>query len=294
MRIIVLIAFYFLSLVTKAQPGDLYHINTAFAAFKDPDTKLYGFKDRSNHILVAPAYTDAHFNTNENVWFVKKGKLSGLYSAEGVLILEPAYTFIELHTNPYDSFIVVSKDNRKFGLTHLDGTPWLSARYPKILDFRKDLLLVSKNNASDTMVIDTLLHTRLDAKKIHASIYGFVDNNPYINDSIYIQVIRNDRFAIFSAKGRQISDFIFIGLLRSNGNLIQGCINTNLRKCGIIDDNNKTIIPFIYSFAGVFDNGTIRADTEAGESFYFDATGAAITKKAFKEKNAAHPYWGND
>ena len=265
--------------------------------FKDSRTNLYGFKNEKGKVIVSPMYSNVKFNPDYGTWDVQKDSLFGFYSREGKLILNPAYKFIELNQNLYQSFIVVSKDKNKFGLMDLNGSKILDLKYPKILDFRKNLLLVCEYNGDNVInkvIIDTAQNTILDSKVIHAEVYGFVEDNPEKDTVIFIQAIKNDKIAVFAGNGRQISEFVFDGLCRSRGRLIQGCMAHNSRQCGIIDENNKVIIPFIYIFAGVFDSGTIRADTEKDEHFYFNSEGKLISEKEFKKENVNHPYWGND
>lgn len=299
MKVVLVFFFCLLTIGAFAQPGDRYHRNPSFMDFKDSKTKLYGFKNEKGKVVVPAIYSNVGFNPDYGTWGVQKDSLYGLYSSEGKLILNPIYKFIELHPNLYKEFIVVSKDNKYFGLTDLNGKKLLDFKYPKIWDFRNNMLLVYEcinDSITNHMIIDTMQNMILDSKVIHANVYGFVENNPYDNDtSIYIMAIQNEKIALFSNNGRQITDYIFKGgQPQSRGNLIQGCIDYTHKQCGVIDKNNKIIVPFKYRFAGIFDNGTIRADTEEGDSFYFDSNGRPITEKEFKILNAKHPYWGTD
>lgn len=296
MKFLLTLIFSCYSIFSISQPGDRYHRSASFMDFKDSKTKLFGFKNEKGKIVVPAIYSKVYFSPNVGTWCVQKDSLDGLYSSEGKLILNPIYKFIEyLYTG---DFITVSKDNKKFGLMDLKGSKLLDMKYPRILDFKNDLLHVcefKKDSIFNERIIDTAQNVILDGNVIHADIYGFLEGHPY--DSVrvlYIQVIKNEKFAVFTSYGRQISDFIFHGLLHARGNLIQGYLDYAHKTCGIIDLNNKIIIPFKYSNAGVFDNGTIRVDTEEGDSFYFDSEGKSITEKEFKVKNINHPYWGKD
>ncbi|MES2516224.1 MAG: hypothetical protein V4580_18860 [Bacteroidota bacterium] len=42
------------------------------------------------------------------------------------------------------------------------------------------------------------------------------------------------------------------------------------------------------------DNGTIAAHTEDGNTFYFDASGKAITEAEFKARQIKNPNWKMD
>lgn len=296
MKIFGLVVFIFIGIVLKAQPGDRYHRNPSFMDFKDSKTKLYGFKNENGKVVVPAIYSKAYFNPNLGTWRVQKDSVEGVYAANGNVILKPIYKFIEyLYTG---DFIAVSKDNEEFGLMDLKGSKLLDMKYPRILDFKNDLLHIcefKKDSIFNERIIDTSQNVILDGNVIHADIYGFLEGHPYDSARVLsIQVIKNEKFAVFTSHGRQISDFIFHGFLHARGNLIQGYLDHAHKTCGIIDLNNKIIIPFKYSYVGVFDNGTIRADTEEGASFYFDSEGKSISEKEFKMQNADHPYWGKD
>jgi hypothetical protein len=297
MRTLFLIASSFFAFVSLAQPGDAYSRSRMFVDFRDAKTKLHGFKNENGKIVIPAIYSMVHFDADNGTWDVQKDSLFGLYSREGKLILNPVYKFIELHKwNIYKKFIVVSEDNKNFGLRDLNGSKLLDLKYPKIKDFRKNLLLVySTDSILNNLVIDTMLNVILDSKIIHANVYGFVDYSLDVNDTtLYIQAIKDGKIAVFACNGRQISDFVFNSLLSSRGNLIQGCLGSMGKQCGVIDQNNRIIIPFKYYFAGVFDNGTIRTDTGEGESFYFDSEGKLISENEFKMRNVNYPYWGKD
>lgn len=296
MRIVLGMFFCFLSLGMLAQPGDRYHRSASFMDFKDSKTKLYGFKNEKGKVVVPAIYSNAYFNPNLGTWWVQKDSLEGVYAADGNVILKPIYKFIEyLYVG---DFMTISLDNKNFGLVDANGFKLLEMNYPRIMDFKNNLLFVcedSKDSVFNKRIIDTAQNVILDGNVIHADIYGFVEDYSYDSTHVlYIQVIKNEKFAVFTSTGRQISDYIFKGLVHVRGNLIEGYLDYAHKTCGIIDLNNKIIIPFKYSNAGVFDNGTIRVDTEEGDSFYFDSDGKPITEREFKVKNAKHPYWGKD
>jgi len=221
-----------------------------------------------------------------------------LYSSEGKLILNPIYKFIESHDDMNNEFIVVSKDNEKFGLTDLKGNRLLDLKYQRILDFRKYLLLVcefNKDSVFNKRIIDTAQNIILDGKILHAYIYGFVEDYPYDSTHVlYLQAKKDGKFALFANTGRQISDFIFEGLLQSRDGLVMVRLSYAGSTCGIIDKNNKTIVPFKYSAAGVADNGTISTHSEDGNMYYFDSTGKEISKEEFKSRQNKNPNWKTD
>ncbi|MDP2385072.1 MAG: WG repeat-containing protein [Bacteroidota bacterium] len=295
MKTVLVILFVCHAFLCIAQPGDLYSKSNSFIDFKDAKTKLFGFKNAKGKIVVPAIYSEVSFETTWAKWTVKKDSMIGLYALDGTLILQPLYRWIEPHYDMDKEYIVVSKDFRNYGLTDLKGKKLLDLKYPRILDIYKNLLLVGESNRDsiyNKMIIDTLQNVILDEKIIHAEIYGFVEDHFYDSTgNFYLQAIKNEKFALFANTGRQISDFIYAGLSRSRRSLIMGRLSRNGGNCGIIDQNNKTIIPFKYSFAGVFDNGSIRADTEEGQSFYFNSEGKTISEEEFKVINVNHPYW---
>lgn len=308
MRIVVGIFFYFLALGVFAQPGDRYHRSTSFVDFKDSKTKLFGFKDSTaklfgfknekGKVIVPAIYSKVYFNPNRGTWTVRKDSLDGLYSSEGKLILKPIYKFIESHDDINNGFIVVSKDNEKFGLTDLKGNSLLDLKYPRILDFRKNLLLVcefNKDSIFNKMIIDTAQNIILNGKVLQAKVYRFVEDYPYDSSNVlYLQAIKNEKFALFSSTGRQISDYIFGGSFQSRDGLVMARLSYTTNTCGIIDQNNKIIIPFIYSSAGVADNRTIVAHSDDGKMYYFDSTGKEISKEEFKARQIKNPNWKTD
>jgi hypothetical protein len=282
-----------------AQPGDRYHKNKSFVDFKDPKTKLLGFKNEKGKIVVPAVYSRVYFSPDNGDWSVEKDSLSGVYSNEGKLILEPVYTYVDIQPNRSQGFIVVSKDNKNYGLTDLKGGRLLDLKYPRIIDFCENLLISTESSNTDNnpvlKVIDTSLHTILDESIIHAQIHSFVEDQSVDGKpGLYLNVIKNEKLALFSGSGRQITDYIYAGLFRSRGDLISARLSNTDNSCGIIDADNRIIVPFKYRFAGVFDDNTIRADAADGSSLYFDATGKPITEAEFKKRNAKHPYWGGE
>lgn len=298
MRIFSLVVFSFVVLISQAQPGDRYHRSASFVDFKDSKTKLFGFKNEKGKVVVPAIYSQVYFNPNRGTWGVQQDSLGGLYSSEGKLILNPIYKFIESHDDMNNEFIIVSKDNEKFGLTDLKGNRLLDLKYPRILDFCKNLLLVCEfNNDSvfNKRIIDTVQNVILDGNVLHADIYGFVEEYPYnSSNDLYLQAIKNEKFALFASTGRQISDFVFFGLLQAKGGLVKVRLSYTGSTCGVIGQNNKIIIPFKYSSLGILDNGTIAASTEEGITYYFDSTGKEISEEVFKSKQNKNPNWKTD
>ncbi|MES2516225.1 MAG: hypothetical protein V4580_18865, partial [Bacteroidota bacterium] len=103
-------------------------------------------------------YQAVSFETTWGKWTVTKDSMMGLYTWDGIQLLPSIYQFIEPHYDMNNEFIVISKDNKNFGLTTIKGVKILELKYPRILDFRKNLLhvsLIAKNNTPRKMILDT-------------------------------------------------------------------------------------------------------------------------------------------
>ncbi len=298
MKILLLLLLSCITTLALAQPGDRYSKSLSFMEFKDPKTKLYGFKNEKGKIISPAVYSAVDFDPTWGKWTVTKDSLMGFYTLEGDMILPPIYKFIEPNYEPNNEFIVVSKDNQKYGLMNMEGLKILDLKYPHILDFKKNLLRVGaahKDSIYNRMIIDTAQNVILDGKVIHANVYEFVEDYPYDSTHVlYIQAIKDEKFALFASTGRQISDFIFTGSFSSRSGLVHARLSYTGNTCGVIDKNNKIIIPFIYSSAGVCDNGTIAVSTKEGNRYYFDTTGKSITEKEFKVRQIKNPNWKTD
>jgi hypothetical protein len=113
---------------------------TELVPYRDGDT--WGFSDRKGKLLVEAVY-DATWLLDDGFGRIQKDGLTGLVSPEGVVLVDPKYSFISEFK---DDRAVFMKENGQYGYLDEEGVEVIPAFYDMVFDFQNGIGFVTKND----------------------------------------------------------------------------------------------------------------------------------------------------
>lgn len=264
-----------------------YFFGTAASSKFDEESQLYGFRNRIGFSVVSPMYEDIAENErfdDDGVFWVKKDGFWGAISKKKKVVVPFEYETEE-------SYLKIEELNKltrngKHGLITEDGTIRIPFEYDEEFDFdENNVTLAIKDGKVGAINIENEVIIPFDyevtttnpiyAFKQHKMVFleknnkiGAIDNNgkviiPFEYDSAYIVTTPIDGEP-YTHCLTDISGFYKYGVIVLKKN----------NKCGVLDKNNKIIIPFEYDEIYFIDKTFIAYNSKG--HFEFDINGNLI------------------
>ena len=198
-------------------------------------------------ILLMIFSKNSYSQYDNDVYLITRNGKKGFVDNNLEIIIEPSYDeiggFKEIFFGDYSIF----KKNEMFGLIDRKGKIILKPKYERLSYTNSpNILKLTKNKLYG--FIDT------KGKSILKPIYDY--GIEVINEGQHIIVNKNEKFALFNIKGKQITDFVYD---RLRGSYHQNLIAFSIKdKWGYINEKGETIIKPLFDYANPFDDNHAR------------------------------------
>lgn len=232
------------------------HIIRMNNGYKIKQNQKYGWYDREGNQILMPIY-DQIDEYYDYLLGIQKQNKKGIYDLRKKQILVPA-EFSEI-TDHYAGFLVGINENevdrrivsRDFTLMDLNGKKLLDNKFSWLEKSpqKKSKIIFAKKN-SGFSILSSKGTISLDNISDYNYIYdenNLIDPNPQNNNALLYLKNNQNKFAIYDEFSEKLkSDFVYDEIKQKFENKNTYLIVSKNKKFGIIDQDNKVILNFMY------------------------------------------------